>query len=607
MSSTTASLWESFRADPSSEDLYLTDAHIVFLPTGAGAATEKYIREFYRSGGFSHPKKLTVEERVIHRTVGESSAVDEVEVTVKFVSGAGGWLLPGIEPHHLEDLTITFPMVVCASFSEERIASVRYVWDNASVLKMVKLIGSRHSWPIVAETQIEALRDPTRFRLNPFGNATAAAGSRPRTGISQIFSSPPVSPPPRTTASVAQQQPKKGHPALTSTVFSHLKDNNDGVGHHHPHNSNQSSLSPTMSDEAISPPPSARKGHPALTSTLFNHLKETDPKQAYDDEQNINSGSSNGSRDRTLSSGNGDGEVTMAAPIAKKGHPALTSTVFNHLKEPQAASNRSMRSDQQQQQQQLQQQLLQEEEERGAGWRADYIKPKGHPALTSTIFSQAPVPSSRQQQEQQPEQASREEHVAERGAGWRSDYVKPKGHPALTSTIFSQKPQTSGTNMVAPRPYKKTSHNIFGPPPPPQGQSSTESVSPQQEEYTLEPSTIDAELERHEQRQTELRAEAEAREEKAEADRNASELEDLERQIREQEELNAQAEAEAAAQTDQEQEELEKKVIEEQARLNVKTPPPTVAGAPLSPLSPAQSAKRVHPNYRTSFTIGGPR
>lgn len=104
-------LWEAFRADPSASDLYHPDSHIVFLPTGAGAAGEKLIRDFYHSGGYSHPKKLAVEETTIHRTVGESSAVDEVEVTVKFVSGAGGWLLPGIAPHHLEDLTITFPLV----------------------------------------------------------------------------------------------------------------------------------------------------------------------------------------------------------------------------------------------------------------------------------------------------------------------------------------------------------------------------------------------------------------------------------------------------------------------------------------------------------------
>ena len=119
-SSSQALLWNAFRTNPASdENLYLPDTHIVFLPTGAGAAGESQVRDFYKAGGFSHSKKLAVEETVIHRTVGESSAVDEVEVTVKFVSGSGGWLLPSVEPHHLEDLTITFPLVSTSKQKEK--------------------------------------------------------------------------------------------------------------------------------------------------------------------------------------------------------------------------------------------------------------------------------------------------------------------------------------------------------------------------------------------------------------------------------------------------------------------------------------------------------
>jgi len=115
MPSVTA-LWEAFRSDPSAEDLFSPESHIVFLPTGAGAATDKQIQEFYKNGGYTHPRKLHVQEKVIHRTIGESSAVDEVEATVKFISGGGGWLLPGIEPYHIEDLTITFPLVRARRF-----------------------------------------------------------------------------------------------------------------------------------------------------------------------------------------------------------------------------------------------------------------------------------------------------------------------------------------------------------------------------------------------------------------------------------------------------------------------------------------------------------
>ncbi|KAF9107731.1 hypothetical protein BGX27_008626 [Mortierella sp. AM989] len=597
-----ASLWETFRGNPASENLYLPDSHIVFLPTGAGAAGEQYVHEFFKSGGYSHPRKLLVEEKVIHRTVGESSAVDEVEVTVKFVSGSGGWLLPGVEPHHLEDLTITFPLVICASIAENRIASVRYVWDNASVLKMVKLIGSRHSWPIVAETQIEALREPTRFRLNPFGNATTVtAGSRPQTGISKIFGSPPVSPA-HQTAAIQQAVSKKGHPALTSTVFSNLKNGDDDL-----QRSARLPLSPSTSDESIASradnsasPQLAKKGHPALTSTLFNHLKNVNPNQDESDHSTR--------RERALSSGNDDpvaADTTSAssppAAVAKKGHPALTSTLFNHLKEqPQAASNRSARQDQQQQQEE-QQRIKKEEEERGAGWRADYVKPKGHPALTSSIFSKAPLaaapPSSSLVQEQQQYHHVPEE---ERGAGWRADYVKPKGHPALTSTIFSQQPAAS--TPTSSRPYKKTSHNIFGPPaeePTKNSKSVAEEQQQQTKEYTLEPSAIEAELERHEQQQDELKNLTAF----VDADADSETLDQLEKQIQEQEKLNAQEELEAQLKKEQQEQQEQ----QEQLTKTVEPKSPVVANAPLSPISPPQSNRRIHPNYRTSFTIGGPR
>ncbi|KAG0378426.1 hypothetical protein BGX24_003875 [Mortierella sp. AD032] len=516
--SSQALLWDAFRKDPSSdEDLYLPDSHIVFLPTGAGAAGEPQVREFFKAGGFSHAKKLAVEEKVIHRTVGESSAVDEVEVTVKFVSGAGGWLLPGIQPHHLEDLTITFPLMVCGSIVEDRIASVRYLWDNASVLKMVRLIGSRHSWPIVAETQVDALRSPSRFRLNPFGNATSGSGARAQiSNISNIFS-PPVSPPHVTAAQQQQQAMKKGHPALTSQIFSQQ-----------PHQQQQQ-----QATSPVSAGQSGKKGHPALTSTLFDHLKSA-PQEEQSQHQNNSrlplspstSEESLASKASTPTSSHNYNHDNIVP--AKKGHSALTSTLFNHLKD----------SQQQQQQQ---------------------------PAARAT--------------RQEPQQEVEEE----RAAGWRSDYVRPKGHPALTSTLFSQPPPPP--NPALSRPYKKTSHNIFGPPPPVEKVAAVPVVA---EEYVLEPSALEAELVRNEEQQQELK----------ESIVSPLELttEDLEKQVLELEKLKVQEELYQAQQLQQEQE-AQKKVEEPVVE---PTPVPTPAPAPAP-------ARKIHPNYRSSFTIGGPR
>ncbi|KAF9909364.1 hypothetical protein EC991_008749 [Linnemannia zychae] len=570
-----ALLWDAFRTNPSSdEDLYLPDTHIVFLPTGAGAAGEPQVREFFKAGGFSHAKKLAVEEKVIHRTVGESSAVDEVEITVKFVSGAGGWLLPGVEPHHLEDLTITFPLVICGSIVEDRIASVRYIWDNASVLKMVRLIGSRHSWPIVAETQVDALRNPSRFRLNPFGNAISGTGTRAQiSNISNIFS-PPVSPPQITAAQQQQQATKKGHPALTSQIFGNK-----------PQEQQQQASSPTTSAGQ-----SGKKGHPALTSTLFDHLKNNHQEEQPQYRSNNRLPLSPSTSEESLASkpsSPGSSNNNNAAS-AKKGHPALTSTLFNHLKNAESpfenrennTNNNSGRG-----------RVLSAGNDDVAQQvhtmttaPAPAVK-KGHPALTSTLFDHLKDP---QQQPQQPatrvpRQEQQKEVEEERAAGWRSDYVKPKGHPALTSTIFSQPPPPP--NPALTRPYKKTSHNIFGPPPVERVSAQVAPVAAAAEEYVLEASALDAELGRNEEQQQELK----------ESIVSPSELttEDLEKQALELEKLRVQEELHQAQQLQQEQ---EAQKVEE----------PIVEPTPVSPPAPAP-ARRIHPNYRSSFTIGGPR
>ncbi|KAF9153321.1 hypothetical protein BG015_003651 [Linnemannia schmuckeri] len=455
-------------------------------------------------------------------------------------------------------------LVICGSIVNDRIASVRYVWDNASVLKMVRLIGSRHSWPIVAETQVDALRNPTRFRLNPFGNATSPAGNRaPISNISNIFS-PPVSPPQISAVQQQQQQQKKGHPALTSQIFSKQQPS-----------------------QAASPPASAgqsgKKGHPALTSTLFDHLKDTPQVDQSQFRNNSRlplspspSEESLASKASAPTSPNSNNNV----PTAKKGHPALTSTLFNHLKDAEfnqygdrernnSNRNRALSGENDDTTQQV---------HAMTSASAPAAK-KGHPALTSTIFShlkepqqqQAAPPVSRQEQQQQ------QEIDQERPAGWRSDYVKPKGHPALTSTIFSQAPPPP--NPALSRPYKKTSHNIFGPPPveksTPVDVASAAPVAA--EKYALEPSALEAELERNEERQQELKES------------------DLEQQVLELEKLKVQEEQHQAQQA------LETAAAAQKSEPVVAEPTPAPAPAPVS------GGRRIHPNYRSSFTIGGSR
>ncbi|KAF9580712.1 hypothetical protein BGW38_002526, partial [Lunasporangiospora selenospora] len=81
----------------------------------------------------------------------------------------------------------------------------------------------------------------------------------------------------------------------------------------------------------------------------------------------------------------------------------------------------------------------------------------------------------------------------ERPAGWRPDYTPPKGHPALTSTIFSKNPNSGNNNASsaasAGRQFSNTGSNIFG--------SAYEIKKPS--------SALDAELERNRELQQELK------------------------------------------------------------------------------------------------------
>ncbi|KAG0232752.1 hypothetical protein BGW42_007912 [Actinomortierella wolfii] len=359
---TSTAVWAAFRADPAG-DHYLPESHIVFLPTGTGAANESLIRKFYQSGAYSHPKKLSVQERVIHRTVGVSSAVDEVEVTVKFVNGSGGWLLPGIEPHFLEDIVVTFPMVICGSIDQGKIASVRYLWDNAAVLKMAHLIGSRNSWPIVAEVQVDALREPSRFRLNPYGDPIGASGNNThiKSNISSIFNATPPSEPspsirstlasPGSSTPSAPPTPRKGHPALTSTAFDYLKNAPSPFLEHeaerklgymaaHTATGTPFSSSPPSSSSAAAssfPSPSSsssstaispttrhghsQRGHPALTSKYFDNHSGFAMGQ-NDDDLRPSSPPSHHHHHQIPHR-----QETAGSPRAKKGHPALTSQI----------------------------------------------------------------------------------------------------------------------------------------------------------------------------------------------------------------------------------------------------------------------------------------
>ncbi|KAF9145428.1 hypothetical protein BGX30_008852 [Mortierella sp. GBA39] len=204
--------------------------------------------------------------------------------------------------------------------------------------------------------------------------------------------------------------------------------------------------------QATSPPTSAgqsgKKGHPALTSSLFDYLKTLSQESQSQLRNNSRLPLSPSVSEESLASKASPPtsfQDNSNIPAGKKCHPTPTSTLFNHLKD------------------------------------AEFDYPYRQEGTSISDFD------------------------TERPAGWGSDYVNPKGHPSLTSTVFSQAPPPPSPALS--RPYKKTSHNIFGPPPVEKSTPvSVAAAAPvAAEKCSLEPSALDAELERNDEQQQGLK------------------------------------------------------------------------------------------------------
>ncbi|CAG8438700.1 8720_t:CDS:2 [Ambispora leptoticha] len=155
-------------------DHFTDTATLLFVPTASGARGYDAVRQYLAAA--YDTTKLSVKEKVIHRTISNDSIVEEAETTINFITGEGKWIIPGIDSRHTMDTTIVIPMVTIASFDLNRISSIRIYWDQASVLKQLKLITDKNSWPIVGERQIDGIRDVTNAYLNQFGKPDLPAG-----------------------------------------------------------------------------------------------------------------------------------------------------------------------------------------------------------------------------------------------------------------------------------------------------------------------------------------------------------------------------------------------------------------------------------------------
>ncbi|KAG1458163.1 hypothetical protein G6F56_006458 [Rhizopus delemar] len=149
--------WTSFKENRTSIDLYTEDAVIVYVPTLVGVRGNTQIRKFFLHPHFSQ-KANTVKETVMDTLVSTNKLFEESVWTIHFYSGVCNWLVPDIEERYLVNATVKFPVTTSVSFVNEKIQSVRFYWDQACILKQLKVIPDQTQWPVIGEQQADALQ-----------------------------------------------------------------------------------------------------------------------------------------------------------------------------------------------------------------------------------------------------------------------------------------------------------------------------------------------------------------------------------------------------------------------------------------------------------------
>ncbi|KAI8057503.1 hypothetical protein BDF21DRAFT_446758 [Thamnidium elegans] len=157
--------WSAFKNKRTAVDLYAEDAVIMYVPTSVGVRGSAQIRKFFLSNQFSE-KVNPVQEEVYNTVTGSNKLIEEVTWSIHFHSGECKWLVPHIEERFLMNSTIKFPVTTSVSFNKEhKIESIRYLWDQACVLKQLQVISSNVKWPIVGKEQVDTLCSPKTVQL----------------------------------------------------------------------------------------------------------------------------------------------------------------------------------------------------------------------------------------------------------------------------------------------------------------------------------------------------------------------------------------------------------------------------------------------------------
>lgn len=111
------------------------DARVNHVPVGTGGRGKDELRAFYRDV-FIPSWPDDVEIRPTNRVVGDGQLVDELHVRFTHAKPME-WFLPGVPP---TNRNVAIDIVVVVEFRDDRIATERIYWDQATVLRQVGLL-----------------------------------------------------------------------------------------------------------------------------------------------------------------------------------------------------------------------------------------------------------------------------------------------------------------------------------------------------------------------------------------------------------------------------------------------------------------------------------
>ncbi|CAO3618816.1 unnamed protein product [Cunninghamella echinulata] len=160
--------WDQYKIKPATLSLYTEDATVSYLPSGANAKTNADIRRFYLSSHFSK-KAITLVETIQNRVMTNDKLVEELEWTITFHTNECSWLLGNLDNHQLLNVTIKLPVVISVIFDNDLIKTIRVYWDQASVLKQLRVIPDRNKWPIIGAEQVNV------FHSTPITSPTSSS------------------------------------------------------------------------------------------------------------------------------------------------------------------------------------------------------------------------------------------------------------------------------------------------------------------------------------------------------------------------------------------------------------------------------------------------